>query len=140
MTSNPVVWGNQIIVGVASNEEADAEAASYPCCSFRGAVVSLDATTGHLQWKTYTIPSNNPEGGDSNLPCASPNGPHGCGYTGGAVWATPTIDPLTNQVFVGTGNNYTTPDAAERAPRRTKTPVRRSTMLTAPRRTTTLTR
>ena len=36
-----------------------------------------------------------------------------CGYTGGAVWATPTIDPLTNQVFVGTGNNYTTPDAAE---------------------------
>jgi polyvinyl alcohol dehydrogenase (cytochrome) len=113
VTSNPVAWGNQIVVGVASNEEADAEVASYGCCTFRGAVVSLDARTGRLLWKTYMIPSNNPAGGDSNLPCASPNGPHGCGYTGGAVWATPTIDPQTNQVFVGTGNNYTTPDAAE---------------------------
>ena len=113
ITSSPVAYGDEIIVGVASNEEADAENPSYPCCTFRGAVVALNAITGKLLWKTYTIPSNNPAGGDSNLPCASPNGPHGCGYTGGAVWATPTVDPLTNQVFVGTGNNYTTPDAAE---------------------------
>jgi polyvinyl alcohol dehydrogenase (cytochrome) len=113
ITSNAVAMGNEVVVGVASNEEADAEAASYPCCSFRGAVVALNAVTGRLMWKTYMVPSNSPAGGDTNIPCASPNGPHGCGYTGGAVWATPTIDPLTNQVFVGTGNNYTTPDAAE---------------------------
>ena len=68
-------------------------------------------TTGKLLWKTYMVPSNN-GGGDTNIPCASPNPAAGCGYTGGAVWATPTIDPLTNQVFVGTGNNYTAPDAA----------------------------
>ena len=111
VTSSPIAIGNRIVVGVASNEEADAESASYPCCSFRGAVVSLDATTGKLLWKTYMVPSNN-GGGDTNIPCASPNPASGCGYTGGAVWATPTIDPLTNQVFVGTGNNYTAPDAA----------------------------
>src|ERR1700722_9804457 len=113
ITSNPVAAGNELVVGVASNEEADAEVASYPCCSFRGAVVALNAATGRIVWKTYMVPSNNPAGGDSNIACTSPNGPHGCGYTGGAVWATPTIDPLTNPVFVGTGNNYTTPDAAE---------------------------
>ena len=112
VTSSPVGWGDEIVVGVASNEEADAESPSYPCCSFRGAVVALDANTGKLLWKTYTIPSNTSSGGDSNTPCASSGPPTGCGYTGGAVWATPTIDPLTNQVFVGTGNNYTTPDAA----------------------------
>jgi polyvinyl alcohol dehydrogenase (cytochrome) len=112
ITSNPVNYGNEIVVGVASNEEADAEASSYDCCSFRGAVVALDAATGKLLWKTYTVPSNNPAGGDSNIQCAGSNPAHGCGYTGGAVWGTPTIDPNTNQVFVGTGNNYTTPDAA----------------------------
>ena len=111
VTSSPVSVGNRIVVGVASNEEADAESASYPCCSFRGAVVSLDATTGKLLWKTYMVPSNN-GGGDTNIACASANPASGCGYTGGAVWATPTIDPVTNQVFVGTGNNYTAPDAA----------------------------
>ncbi|MGH2914358.1 MAG: PQQ-binding-like beta-propeller repeat protein [Solirubrobacteraceae bacterium] len=111
VTSNPVAIGDRIVVGIASNEEADAESATYPCCGFRGAVVSLDATNGNILWKTYTVPSNN-GGGDSNTPCASASPASGCGYTGGAVWATPTIGPLTNQVFVGTGNNYTAPDAA----------------------------
>jgi polyvinyl alcohol dehydrogenase (cytochrome) len=113
ITSNAVAVGNEVVVGISSNEEADAEVASYGCCSFRGAVVALNALTGKMMWKTYMVPSNNPAGGDSNIPCASPNGPHGCGYTGGGVWGTPTVDPVTNQVFVGTGNNYTTPDSAE---------------------------
>ena len=33
VTSSPVAFGNEIVVGIASNEEADAESASYPCCS-----------------------------------------------------------------------------------------------------------
>jgi polyvinyl alcohol dehydrogenase (cytochrome) len=111
ITSNPVNVGNEIVVGVASNEEFDATQAGYPCCSFRGAVVALNATTGQIMWKTYTIPSSS-SGGDSNQPCAAPNGPSGCDYSGGAVWGTPTINPQTNQVFVGTGNNYTAPDSA----------------------------
>jgi polyvinyl alcohol dehydrogenase (cytochrome) len=115
ITSSSVNYGNEIVVGVASNEEADAINPAYHCCTFRGAVVALDATTGKMLWKTYTIPSNTKAGGDSNAPCAGstePNGPFGCGYTGGAVWATPTILPSANEVFVGTGNNYTAPDAA----------------------------
>jgi polyvinyl alcohol dehydrogenase (cytochrome) len=38
-------------------------------------------------------------------------GPFGCGYTGGAVWDTPAVDVGKGLVFIGTGNNYTTPDA-----------------------------
>ncbi len=112
ITSNPVVYDGVVIVGIASNEEADAESASYPCCSFRGAVIAVNATHGNILWKTYTVPSNTSAGGDSNTPCTSDNPAAGCGYTGGAVWGTPTIDPATAQVFVGTGNNYTAPDAA----------------------------
>ncbi len=112
ITSNPVAVGKEVVVGIASNEEADAESPSYPCCSFRGAVVAVNAKTGKRLWKTYTVPSNTGTNSDTNIPCASPNPASGCGYTGGAVWATPTIDVQTNQVFVGTGNNYTAPDAA----------------------------
>jgi polyvinyl alcohol dehydrogenase (cytochrome) len=105
VTANPVVANGKVIVGVASNEEADAIPASYPCCSFRGSVVALNDHTGATEWKTYTVPPN-------SGPCASPNPATGCGYSGNAVWDTPAVDVSTGQVFVGTGNNYTTPDAA----------------------------
>jgi polyvinyl alcohol dehydrogenase (cytochrome) len=69
ITSNAVNYGNEVVVGIASNEEADAERADYPCCSFRGAVVALDATTGNILWKTYMVPSSTGSTGDSNQPC-----------------------------------------------------------------------
>lgn len=108
VTANPVIANGKLIIGVASNEEADAANPAYACCTFRGSVVALDPATGHTLWKTYTVPAN-------SGPCAGSNpttGPYGCGYTGGAVWDTPAIDPLSGTVFVGTGNNYTTPDSA----------------------------
>ncbi len=108
VTGSPVVADGKVIVGVSSNEEGDADSASYPCCTFRGSVVALDAVTGAMLWKTYMVPPN-------SGPCTghvSGVGPVGCGYSGAAVWDTPAVDLRTNQVFVGTGNNYTTPDAA----------------------------
>ncbi len=104
ITGNPVVYGNEVIVGVSSNEETDTLIPFDPCCTFRGSVVALRADTGQILWKTYTVPAN--------APCTAGNPPSGCGYSGGAVWDTPAIDPATNSVYVGTGNNYTVPDAA----------------------------
>ena len=68
-------------------------------------MVALNAKTGQILWKTYTVPPN-------NGPCTSSNPPAGCGYSGGAVWDTPAINSTANAVYVGTGNNYTTPDEA----------------------------
>jgi polyvinyl alcohol dehydrogenase (cytochrome) len=107
ITGNPVVAGERVIVGVSSSEEGLAESASYACCTFRGSVVALNVKTGQLLWKTYTVPPN-------NGPCTSYNPPAGCGYSGGAVWDTPAIELAANAVYVGTGNNYTTPDEASR--------------------------
>jgi polyvinyl alcohol dehydrogenase (cytochrome) len=56
--------------------------------SARGSVAALDARTGKRLWKTYTVPP---------------------GHDGGAVWSTPSIDPATRQVYVGTGNAYHPP-------------------------------
>ena len=115
ITANPVVAGGQLIIGVSSNEEGIAAGfwGPYACCTFRGKVLSLNPDTGAVNWATYPVPSNN-GGGESNAPCAGsapPQGPYGCGYTGGAIWDTPAVDVGKGLVFVGTGNNYTAPDA-----------------------------
>jgi polyvinyl alcohol dehydrogenase (cytochrome) len=104
-TGNPEVVDNEVIVGVSSSEEDAAALDTYPCCTFRGSVVALNAETGQQLWKTYTVPAN-------NGPCTTDNPPSGCGYSGGAIWGTPSVAPSINAVFVGTGNNYTAPDEA----------------------------
>jgi polyvinyl alcohol dehydrogenase (cytochrome) len=118
ITANPVVAGGQLIIGVSSNEEGlaagfyDFAFGPYPCCTFRGKVLSLNPGTGATNWATYTVPSNTGSG-DSNAPCTGsspPLGPTGCGYSGGAVWDTPSVDLKNGLVFIGTGNNYTAPD------------------------------
>jgi outer membrane protein assembly factor BamB len=59
ITGSPVVFGDIVYVGVSSLEEGFALAgAAYPCCTFRGSVVALDANSGRLLWKTYTVPDN----------------------------------------------------------------------------------
>ncbi len=97
ITGSPVVFGDTIYVGVSSAEEAFALAgAAYPCCTFRGSVVALDANSGKILWKTYTVPDNGGKPG---------------GYSGGAVWQPPAIDPRRGQLYVGTGNNYSAPES-----------------------------
>jgi len=98
ISSNPGYAENTVIVGVASSEEAFAGNANYPCCSFRGSVVAVDATTGGILWKTYLEPDNGGLAG---------------GYSGAAVWgSTPMIDVDRGLVYVATGNNYSIPPSA----------------------------
>ena len=106
ITSNPIIAAGKVIVGISSNEEGDASDQTYPCCTFRGSVVAIDATTGSLLWKTYTVPPN-------PGPCRHPDPAEGCGYSGGAVWDTPAVSLVARTVYVATGNNYTVPDQAE---------------------------
>ncbi len=88
-TTSPVVYDGVIYAGVASLEENAAANPSYDCCSFRGSVVALNASTGQINWKTYMVPN---------------------GYTGGSVWGSTLVpDPQLGVVFATTGNNYSTP-------------------------------
>lgn len=105
ITSSPVVYDNVVYLGVSSKEEGLATQPGYPCCTFRGSVVALDATTGHLLWKTYTVPDN---GGRTDQ------------YSGGAVWgSTPAVNPAAGLLYVGVGNNYTVPSGVCRMPGQT---------------------
>jgi polyvinyl alcohol dehydrogenase (cytochrome) len=96
ITASPVVRGDVIYVCVSSNEEALATNNAYPCCSFRGSMVALDAVTGAIIWKTYVVPEN---GGRTD------------GYSGNAIWQPPAIDAARRLIYIGTGNNYTVPKA-----------------------------
>lgn len=99
VTSSPVVYDGIVYVGITSAEEELAETQGYPCCVSRGSLVALDARTGQMLWKTYMVPNN-----------AGLLG----GYSGGGIWdTTPVIDPKRNSVYVGTGNNYSVPDAVK---------------------------
>ena len=57
ITGAPALYEARLYVPVSSTEErAAGYSAVYPCCTFRGSVVALDANTGKQIWKTFIIP------------------------------------------------------------------------------------
>lgn len=98
ITGAAAVYNGIVYQGVSSAEEQYATDTKYPCCSFRGSMVAVNATTGQILWKTYTVPDN---GGATNR------------YSGNAIWQPPAIDPARGALYVGTGNNYTVPASVE---------------------------
>ncbi len=98
ITGSPVVFDGVVYIGVSSSEETLALDPTYPCCSFRGSIVALDEKSGAMLWKTFDMPDNGGQPG---------------GYSGGAVWQPPAIDPKRGMLFIGTGNNYTAPADVE---------------------------
>jgi polyvinyl alcohol dehydrogenase (cytochrome) len=95
ITNSPLVFQGKVYVGVSSDESGSAALDLYQCCTFRGSVVALDASTGAEIWRHYTIPPPQPTG---SKPEFAPSG--------AAVWGSPTIDPTTGTLYYGTSNPY----------------------------------
>jgi polyvinyl alcohol dehydrogenase (cytochrome) len=83
---SPVVHGGVVYIGTSASYADE----HLPAVHDRGSVVALDAATGAVDWRTYTVPA---------------------GADGGAVWSTPALDPATGLLYVGTGNAYHAPAA-----------------------------
>ena len=104
VTGAPMLYEDRVYVPVSSQEERSAGWSTvYPCCTFRGSVVALDASNGHTIWKTYTV-LDPPKPTTKNS-----NGVQQYGPNGGAVWNTPTIDVKNHAIYIGTGDAYTKP-------------------------------
>jgi polyvinyl alcohol dehydrogenase (cytochrome) len=84
------------------NEEGRGARDNYPCCSFRGALVALDANDGKLLWTTHTIDEPRPRAKNAA-------GVQMMGPAGGAIWSQPTLDARRGLVYVATGNAYADP-------------------------------
>jgi polyvinyl alcohol dehydrogenase (cytochrome) len=101
----PSFYRGRLYVPIAATEEAFSASPAYPCCTFRGSVVALDAVTGEQVWRTYVIPE-----------ASKPTHKNSAGTqlfapAGAAVWNSPTIDPKRHALYVGTGDAYTEPAA-----------------------------
>jgi polyvinyl alcohol dehydrogenase (cytochrome) len=103
ITGAPKLVQDRLYVPVSSVEEAPAGDPQYPCCTFRGSVVALDAKTGKQIWKSYTIAER------PDLRGKNKNGVDRFGPAGAAVWSSPTLDVRRRAIYVGTGDAYADP-------------------------------
>jgi len=103
ITAAPVLYEGRVYFGISAMEEAFSAAPSYPCCTFRGSVVALNANTGEQLWRTYAIPEE-PKPVRKNSAGTQLWAP-----AGAAIWNSPTIDAKRHVLYVGTGDAYTEP-------------------------------
>jgi polyvinyl alcohol dehydrogenase (cytochrome) len=91
--ASPVLWRGLVFSGWSGGSaELGDESDRY---AFQGGFVLLDADSGDIVKKTYTI----------RPPDEKPNKPKDL-HAGGAIWATPAIDTSTGYAYVGSGNPF----------------------------------
>lgn len=107
MTGSPVLVqgeeGDRLYVPLATTQNESAAIPELPCCTGRGAVAALDAKTGRVIWKSYTIPM------EPTVTSTNAKGVPRYGPSGASVWNTPTIDTKRGRLYVGTGENNSSP-------------------------------
>src|SRR5271166_3507247 len=103
ITGSPTLLGTTLFVPVSSYEEVTGANKSYSCCNFRGSVVALDASTGKILWKAFTIAEESKPG------AANSAGVLQMGPSGAAIWSAPTFDVATERIYATTGDNYSDP-------------------------------
>ncbi|WP_425407905.1 PQQ-binding-like beta-propeller repeat protein [Hyphococcus sp.] len=103
ITGSPTLGGGALFVPVSSLEVTSAADPNYACCTFRGSVSALDPATGEIKWKTHTIPEPPAQHDETSIGTAI------LGPSGAPVWTSPTYDPERDRVYVGSGENYSSP-------------------------------
>src|SRR5579863_278473 len=105
-TATPRYYKGVVYQPFSSFEEIMGPDPKYGCCTFRGSVVALDASTGKKIWQSFTI-LETPKPTHKNSAGTQQQGPSGAG-----VWSTPTIDEQLGVLYVATGDNYSDPPSA----------------------------
>ena len=103
ITGSPTLVGTTLFVPVSSFEEVTGANKSYSCCTFRGSLVALEASTGKILWKTFTIAEEAKPGATNSA------GVLQMGPSGAAIWSAPTFDAASQRVYATTGDNYSDP-------------------------------
>ncbi len=103
LTGTPTFVDDRLYVPVSSMELGVAVNPLYGCCTSRGSLVALNAATGKLLWRTPVI-DEAPQVSGRHLLLVKQWGP-----SGAPVWSAPTVDPDSNRIYIGTGENYTHP-------------------------------
>jgi quinohemoprotein ethanol dehydrogenase len=99
ITSAPLYYNEKLYVGGSGGEYG-----------IRGRLTALDANSGKILWKSYTIPGPGEEG-HNTWPSNNKAWTHG----GAGIWNTPTVNPKTGTLFFSTSNAAPDWNGAERA-------------------------
>ncbi len=103
-TGSPTYFNGRLYVPMSGlGEEGQGARVTYECCTFRGSVTALDANTGSVIWKTYTISEEPKKRG------VTKDGTQAWGPAGAGIWSAPTIDARRRVLYVSTGNGYSDP-------------------------------
>lgn len=103
ITGTPALHDNRLYVPVSSLEVVPASDPDYVCCTFRGSVVALDAEQGHQLWKGYSIDEEPAMVGKTRA------GVDILAPSGAPFWNSPAIDARRGRLYVGSGENYSSP-------------------------------
>ncbi len=95
----PVLFKDRLYVVTASSEPAAMADAGYACCTFRGSVVALDATSGRTVWKTYMV-------GSEPHALKREDAVSAFGPAGISILAAPTVDVDRGLLYVVTGRAF----------------------------------
>ena len=104
LTGGITFYKGHVYVPVASGEELGSGQPKYECCTFRGSLTALNAKTGKVEWKTYSI-SDPPKNFKT-----TPEGVKVFGPAGVGIWSAPTIDEKRKRIYATTGNSFTSMD------------------------------
>jgi polyvinyl alcohol dehydrogenase (cytochrome) len=104
ITGGVKYYDGRVYVPLSGSEEFNSGQKDYPCCTARGGVVALDASTGKVIWKAYNVDEPKPWK-------VNPNGVQLYGPSAGGVWNAPTIDTVRGALYVGTGDAVTPPES-----------------------------
>jgi quinohemoprotein ethanol dehydrogenase len=88
ITSAPLYYDGIVYSGISGGE-----------LGIRGRLTALDAKTGEILWRSYTIPGPGEVGSDT-WPADSDAAMRG----GASIWNTPALDPQLGLIYFATGN------------------------------------
>jgi polyvinyl alcohol dehydrogenase (cytochrome) len=93
MTGSPVLAGDMVITGISAN------GAGGSTSTFRAAIVALNAQSGQILWRTFSVPGS-PAGTPVNET-----------YAGATMFAPPAVDLSLGLVYGTFGQAYHVPDS-----------------------------
>ena len=103
LTAAPALRAGILYVPLSALEVTAAADPSYACCTFKGGVAAYNALSGDLLWTGYTITEPQQVVGKTTA------GTDRIAPSGSPVWGTPSIDEQRGLIYVGTGENYSSP-------------------------------
>jgi polyvinyl alcohol dehydrogenase (cytochrome) len=95
----------RLFVPVSSFEVAVAAMPKHECCRSHGGIVALDAQTGKTLWNYGTT-------ANAEKTYVNKSGVQMWGPSGATVWDRPTVDARRGLLYIGTGQNTSSPATA----------------------------